>query len=74
MSRCGLTKRAEDLIGELSKGFRQRVGIAQSIITEPEVLILDEPTKGLDPVQIIEIRELIKGFKSKSTVVHCTPV
>ncbi|MCX5885291.1 MAG: ATP-binding cassette domain-containing protein, partial [Proteobacteria bacterium] len=57
---CGLESVINRDIGELSKGFRQRVGLAQSLIHDPETLILDEPTVGLDPTQIIEIRELIK--------------
>lgn len=57
------------IIGNLSKGFRQRVGLAQAIVHNPKVLILDEPTVGLDPKQIIEIRELIKGFKGDHTVI-----
>jgi ABC-2 type transport system ATP-binding protein len=57
--RCGLTDTGKRLIGNLSKGFQQRVGIAQAILHSPEVIILDEPTVGLDPIQIREIRELI---------------
>src|SRR5258707_8977344 len=56
----GLADRVVQPIATLSKGFRQRVGLAQAIIHEPEILILDEPTTGLDPAQIVEIRELIK--------------
>ena len=57
------------LIGNLSKGYKQRVGIAQALLGNPPVLILDEPTVGLDPKQIIEIRDLIKGLKQKHTVI-----
>jgi ABC-2 type transport system ATP-binding protein len=57
------------LIKTLSKGFRQRLGLAQALINDPEILILDEPTIGLDPKQIIEIRELIKSFSGKRTVI-----
>ena len=57
------------LTRNISRGFRQRLGIAQAIIHEPEVLILDEPTVGLDPAQIIEIREMIRGFRASATVI-----
>ena len=62
------------LIGTLSKGYRQRVGIAQSIINDPEVLILDEPTIGLDPKQIAEIRTLIKSLAGERTVILSTHI
>jgi ABC-2 type transport system ATP-binding protein len=62
IDRCGLTEVRRRVIGALSKGYRQRVGLAQAIVHEPPVLILDEPTVGLDPVQIREIRELIRGL------------
>lgn len=62
--RCGLTEVGRRLIGNLSKGYRQRVGIAQAIIHSPAVVILDEPTVGLDPIQIREIRALIRDRKS----------
>jgi ABC-2 type transport system ATP-binding protein len=57
-----------DLIGQLSHGYRQRVGVAQAIVHEPRLLILDEPTRGLDPVQIVEMRSLIRNLKEKHTV------
>lgn len=64
----GLERERHKLIGELSKGYRQRVGLAQALIHDPEVLILDEPTTGLDPNQIVEIRELIKTIGKQKTV------
>jgi ABC-2 type transport system ATP-binding protein len=62
------------LIGKLSKGYRQRVGLAQAILHNPDVLILDEPTAGLDPKQIIETRELIKGLRGEHTIVLSTHI
>jgi ABC-2 type transport system ATP-binding protein len=70
----GLEKFLTRPIGTLSKGYRQRVGICQAILHQPEVLILDEPTNGLDPVQIIEIRGLIKKLAEKSTVIVSTHI
>ncbi len=67
--KCGLNNEKHKKIGELSKGYRQRVGLAQALIHDPEVLILDEPTTGLDPNQIIEIRELIKEIGREKTVI-----
>lgn len=69
---CGLKNVVLKPIGELSKGYRQRVGLAQSIIHEPEILIMDEPTEGLDPNQIVEVRELIKELGQKKTVIIST--
>ncbi len=66
---CGLEGEKHKKIGELSKGYRQRVGLAQALIHDPEVLILDEPTTGLDPNQIVEIRELIKKIGREKTVI-----
>ena len=66
---CGLQKELGKDIGELSKGFRQRVGLAQALIHDPDILILDEPTIGLDPTQIIEIRELIKKIGKEKTII-----
>lgn len=65
---CGLGPEKHKFIGELSKGYRQRVGLAQALIHDPEVLILDEPTTGLDPNQIAEIRSLIKEIGKEKTV------
>jgi len=71
---CGLKKALGKDIGELSKGYRQRVGLAQALIHDPDILILDEPTSGLDPSQIIEIRELIKGIGRQKTVILSTHI
>ncbi len=68
----GLTPMIRKNIGELSKGFRQRVGLAQAMIHEPPVLILDEPTSGLDPNQIVEIRNLIRDLGQERTIVLST--
>ena len=69
VQRCALETVRGRLIGHLSRGYRQRVGLAQALIHDPEVLILDEPTIGLDPTQIIEIRQLIKGLAGEHTVI-----
>ena len=66
---CGLTERRHEVIGRLSRGLRQRVGLAQAIVHDPEVLILDEPTAGLDPAQTRETRELIVSLGRQHTVV-----
>jgi ABC-2 type transport system ATP-binding protein len=71
---CGLESVRNKDIGELSKGYRQRVGLAQAMINNPEVLILDEPTSGLDPNQIIEIRNLIKKLGKQKTVILSTHI
>src|SRR5439155_19040151 len=68
LSECGLVHMAHRLIGTLSKGYRHRVGLAQALLCQPEILILDEPTIGLDPNQVIEMRELIKAMGGKTTV------
>jgi len=68
MSICGLTEVAERLIGHLSKGFRQRVGVAQALCGNPPVIVLDEPTVGLDPRQVVEIRALIRQLGQTHTV------
>ena len=71
---CGLNVEKHKKIGELSKGFRQRVGLAQAMIHNPEVLILDEPTTGLDPNQIVEIRKLIRELGKEKTVILSTHI
>ena len=71
---CRLEEYGSSLIGKLSKGFRQRVGIAQAVLHEPEVLILDEPTIGIDPIQVVETRNLIKGFGGEHTVILSTHI
>jgi ABC-2 type transport system ATP-binding protein len=70
----GLTKEAHKKIGQLSKGYKQRVGIAASLVHNPEVLILDEPTSGLDPNQIIEIRDIIKKLAENKTVIFSSHI
>src|SRR5207249_1398883 len=72
--RCGLTDVAGKLVGELSKGFRQRLGLAQAILHDPDILVLDEPTSGLDPNQIVEIRQLIKELGQEKTVILSTHI
>ncbi len=74
MEECGLAHMARRTIGKMSKGYRQRVGIAQAIVHEPKVLILDEPTVGLDPRQIVEIRSLIGQLAGQSTVLLSTHI
>lgn len=69
MKKTGLTHMADRLIKNLSKGYKQRVGIAQAILGDPDIIILDEPTVGLDPIQIIEIRELIRELGRDHTVI-----
>lgn len=71
---CGLNAEKHKKIGELSKGYRQRVGLAQAMIHDPEVLILDEPTTGLDPNQIVEIRKLIREIGREKTVILSTHI
>ncbi len=74
VERCGLKNARKTIIGKLSKGYKQRVGLAQAMIHEPDVLILDEPTIGLDPKQIIEIRELVKALAGEQTIILSTHI
>ena len=74
LESCSLTERRNQIVGQLSKGYRQRVGLAQALIHEPDVIILDEPTAGLDPRQIIEIRELIKELGKEHTIILSTHI
>ena len=74
IQRTGLTPEAHKKIDQLSKGYRQRVGLACALLHEPEVLILDEPTTGLDPKQLIEIRQLIKNVGAQKTVLLSTHI
>jgi ABC-2 type transport system ATP-binding protein len=72
--RCAITDVKDKVLGKLSRGYRQRVGLAQAIMHNPDVLILDEPTAGLDPKQINETRELIKGFAGDHTIILSTHI
>lgn len=74
LARCGLERVAHRLIGQLSKGYRQRVGLAQAILPDPPVLILDEPSSGLDPNQRVEIRSLINSLRADRTVIFSSHV
>ena len=74
LEECNLNDVRGKTIEILSKGYKQRVGIAQAIINDPEVLILDEPTIGLDPVQILQVRNLIKSLEHKRTVILSTHI
>jgi ABC-2 type transport system ATP-binding protein len=74
MESVRITERADDRIGKLSKGYRQRVGLAQALLHDPPVLILDEPTVGLDPRQIIEVRELIRNLGGERTIILSTHI
>src|SRR5207249_978586 len=74
LERCLIVDVQHRLIGKLSKGYRQRVGLAQAIVSDPQVLILDEPTIGLDPQQITEIRALIKSLAGEHTVILSTHI
>lgn len=74
IERCGLEGWEDALLGRFSKGYRQRAGLAQALLHEPEVLILDEPTAGLDPRQIIEVRRLIRDLAGEHTVILSTHI
>ena len=74
MEMTNITDRANDLIRKLSRGYKQRVGIAQAVVHNPDVVILDEPTVGLDPKQIIEVRKLIKGLAGEHTIILSTHI
>ena len=74
VATCAVSDVREQLIGKLSKGYRQRVGLAQALVHDPEVLILDEPTAGFDPKQIIETRDLIKGLAGQHTIILSTHI
>ncbi|MEX0881948.1 MAG: gliding motility-associated ABC transporter ATP-binding subunit GldA [Cyclobacteriaceae bacterium] len=74
MEQCGLMPEKTKKIGQLSKGFRQRVGLAKSLVHDPEIIILDEPTSGLDPNQLLEIRKLIKSIGQDKTLIISTHI
>lgn len=74
MQTCGIENVRERIIGKLSKGYRQRVGLAQALLNNPPVLILDEPTIGLDPKQTFEFRQLIRGMQGKRTIILSTHI
>jgi ABC-2 type transport system ATP-binding protein len=74
MEQCGLTGVSRRIIGQLSKGYRQRVGLADALVHEPDLIILDEPTIGLDPHQIRSVRQLIKSLAGKHTVLISTHI
>jgi ABC-2 type transport system ATP-binding protein len=74
LAACGLEQVAHRRVGTLSKGYRQRVGLAQALCGDPPILILDEPTIGLDPAQVVEIRELVRGLRGRRTVLFSSHI
>src|SRR5579863_5212069 len=74
MTKTNITDKRHELIKRLSRGYKQRVGLAQALVHDPEVIILDEPTVGLDPKQIIEVRHLIKGLAGSHTIILSTHI
>ncbi len=72
--RCGVTEILRQTVGTLSKGYRQRVGLADALVADPPILVLDEPTAGLDPNQVVEVRELIRELRGSHTVLLCSHV
>src|SRR6185312_7333590 len=74
MAKTNLTERRHELVKRLSRGYKQRVGIAQALVHDPDVIILDEPTVGLDPKQIIEVRHLIKSLAGNHTIILSTHI
>jgi len=74
MAKTNITDKRHELIKRLSRGYKQRVGLAQALVHDPEVIILDEPTVGLDPKQIIEVRHLIKGLAGSHTIILSTHI
>lgn len=74
MEQCGLMPESKKKIGLLSKGFKQRVGLAKSLVHDPEIIVLDEPTSGLDPNQLVEIRQLIKSVSQDKTLILSTHI
>ena len=71
---CGINEVMHQPIGELSKGYKQRVGLAHAMMDDPEILVLDEPTSGLDPNQIVEIRKIIKRIGKEKTIIFSTHI